>query len=291
MKKSILFVKVKSRLGLINPPKGRKKQNIGVEEGPDYILSKNFINLFPSAEEIVFKFSDPEQIERHDYYEILAKEYQQLIKKIGEKYKEQTILVTVGGDHSISLGSVSEVLNLYDPLTTGVIMIDSHGDIHQPATSPSDNFHGMWLRPVVDSFQIASINNLVIKKLPMNNLIYIGNLDIEKEEKIFIKNNAIYTFNQSEINTSDFRKKLSSFIKKMCHIHLSIDIDAFCHAYAPATGMMVKNGLKPSDVFPILNILKDHESLSVDLVEVNPIIKDYGKTIQLAQEILLAILK
>ncbi len=291
MSKSLLFVRIKSRLGLIHPPKGELNPNIGVEEGAEYVLSDEFVKLFPNREEINFEFTAPEQVHSANYYEVLAQEYTELVKKITTDLDPQKILVTVGGDHSISLGSVAAILHIFNPLTMGMIMIDSHGDIHQPTTSPSGNFHGMWLRPVVDQFEIPSINSLVPKKLPIKNLLYVGNLDIEPEEKIFIENNHINTFSHVQIKSPDFTEKLESFIRTMEHIHVSIDIDAFTHTFTPATGMMIKNGLIPDDVFYVLEKLKKCRSLSVDIVEVNPTMKGSAQTVALAQEILQSILK
>src|SRR5260221_5076210 len=140
MKKSFLFVKAKSRLGLIHSPKGEKNLDIGVETGADYILSDEFLRHFPNKEVITFEFTNPEKVSSSNYYEILAKEYRQLIKQIIEKFEKSKTLISVGGDHSISLASVAIISQIYEPAKTGIIMIDSHGDLHQPNTSPSGNF-------------------------------------------------------------------------------------------------------------------------------------------------------
>jgi arginase len=290
MLKSFLFVKAKSRLGLINPPIREVNHNIGVEEGPEYILSSEFMNQFLNKEEILYKFSDPENVEIKTYYKVIAKEFEQFIKLISNKFDHSKTLVTIGGDHSISLGSLTAVLKVFDPSKTGVIMIDSHGDIHQPSTSPSGNFHGMWLRTILNKFEIETIDILVQQKLPNENLFYIGNLDIESAEKEYMKENGIDNFNQKHLNSARFLKKLDLFLTKMDHIHLSLDTDAFSHVFAPATGIMIKNGLAPVDVFPILRKLSLAKSLSVDLVEVNPKRNGSGQTIKLAQDLLNALL-
>ena len=52
----------------------------------------------------------------------------------------ETVLF-LGGDHSMSLGSVAAALDR--PLRTGVIWVDAHGDFNTPHTTPSGNVHGM----------------------------------------------------------------------------------------------------------------------------------------------------
>ena len=286
MTHKFLFVKANSRLGLINPPKGEKDPNIGVEHGAEFILSNEFLQQFPNREEIIFEFSAPEKVSPESYFEVLAKEYQTLTSQIKEKLDTSKTLLTVGGDHCVSLASIAAVLKKFSSPTTGFIMIDSHADIHQPSTSPSGNFHGMWLRPVVDIFEIPSINSLVPQKIPAENLLYIGNLDIEQEEQEFMESNNVNSFNQTQMQDVFFTQKIDRFIQTMEHIHLSIDIDAFTHTFAPATGMRIENGLAPDDVFPLLKKLKNAKSLSVDVVEVNPTMKGSDQTIQLAQKII-----
>lgn len=166
-------------------------------------------------------------------------------------------------------------------------MIDSHADLHQPSTSPSGNFHGMWLRPVVDTFEKPVIDKLIPHKLPVKNLMYIGNLDLEPAETDFIADHKILTFSKPHLSKPNFTKTLEQFIQTKKHIHVSIDIDAFSHNHAPATGMMIKNGLSPQDVFLLLDLIKKHPSISVDLVEVNPTLSGSAQTIHLAQELLM----
>jgi arginase len=290
MPKQLLFVKAKSRLGLINPPHNESNPNIGVEQGPDYVLSNEFSNQFPVHDELIYEFSTPEKVSLAEYYNVLAREYEKVINLISTKLNPSKILVTVGGDHSIALGSLGAVLKAFNPIKTGVIMIDSHGDIHQPSSSPSGNFHGMWLRPVLEKFEVDCIDKLVPKKIPNENLFYIGNLDIEIEEREYMESHGIEEFLDKNLESPRLLRKLNEFINSMDHIHLSIDIDAFTHTFAPATGMMIENGLDPKDIFPILEKLKSAKSLSVDLVEVNPIMEGHEKTIKLAQELLKTLL-
>ncbi|MCF8126629.1 MAG: arginase family protein, partial [Desulfotignum sp.] len=49
----------------------------------------------------------------------------------------------VGGDHSISVGTVAAAGSGNEPL--GLIWVDAHGDFNTPDTSPSGNIHGMPL--------------------------------------------------------------------------------------------------------------------------------------------------
>lgn len=291
MNGDILFVKIKSRLGLIVPPNGETELNIGVEEGPDYILSEDFVGRFSQREEIVEQFTSPEDIEVGNYFEILAREYGSLSAKITKKLTLDKTLVSIGGDHSVAFVSIASILRLYDPQTTGIVMIDSHGDLHQPSTSPTGNFHGMWLRPFMDKFEVPSIDKLIPEKVPPKNLIYIGNLDLEIEEQRFLSENSIQVFDKTHLPQENTVNMLKGFVNDKKHIHLSIDVDAFDHSYAPATGMYIENGLTPSEAFEVLDILKQSHSVSVDLVELNPRLEGREQTVELAREIITRVLE
>ncbi len=51
--------------------------------------------------------------------------------------------VTLGGDHSIAMGTLGGMAAAHGP--GGVLWIDAHGDLNRPQTSPTGNVHGMPL--------------------------------------------------------------------------------------------------------------------------------------------------
>ena len=56
--------------------------------------------------------------------------------------------VFLGGDHSISMGSISGVARALPPRRgreLAVLWLDAHADYNTPETSPSGNLHGMAL--------------------------------------------------------------------------------------------------------------------------------------------------
>jgi arginase len=53
--------------------------------------------------------------------------------------------VVLGGDHAMSLGSVTGVRRARRRSRRRALWIDAHADLNTPATSPSGNVHGMPL--------------------------------------------------------------------------------------------------------------------------------------------------
>src|SRR5450759_3861819 len=56
--------------------------------------------------------------------------------------REGYLPVVLGGDHSVSLGSVAGVTRYK---RVGIVWLDAHGDFNQASTTPSGNIHGMVL--------------------------------------------------------------------------------------------------------------------------------------------------
>ena len=63
---------------------------------------------------------------------------------------QKQFLLTVGGDHSIALSTISAVKTVYPDIC--VVWIDAHGDCNTPDTSPSLHYHGMPLAHLLGWF-------------------------------------------------------------------------------------------------------------------------------------------
>lgn len=59
------------------------------------------------------------------------------------KAAEGRFVLTLGGDHSVALGSVAGVLRARP--NTRVLWVDAHADLNTPEGSPSGNMHGEFL--------------------------------------------------------------------------------------------------------------------------------------------------
>jgi len=89
----------------------------------------------------------------------------ELLKNIvHEKLGQGNFPLTLGGDHSIALGSLSGVLS-HRP-DAGVIWVDAHADIHTPLTSESGNMHGMPVGLLLEDngMDFSKIEGLEVRK-------------------------------------------------------------------------------------------------------------------------------
>lgn len=201
--------------------------------------------------------------------------------------------ISVGGDHSIAMGSIAAVSKLKstptDPLI--VVWIDAHPDINGPISSESGNLHGCPLSFLSGSHrsewvQVGEgfLEEIVFPQISLKHLIYIGIRDIDESERSIV--DGVKTIRVGE----NIKERLIKFLKDIdptdsLPIHLSFDIDSLDPCWAPSTGTPVVGGLSPSELMQALHPIKKRV-VGIDVVEVNPLIcaEQSYKTVALAQQ-------
>lgn len=288
------FYKAYSRLGTKNMPWRAKELNIGVENGPDGILSSDFLSNFSPAPQITtYKFPSPEEISEQDYFKVIAKKTREFIKVISNSRNDDETQAVIGGDHSVALASIIAQLKKTDKEKFGLIWIDSHIDLLDSFHSATKNFIGMFARVLFYDFENNDINFLCPDKISTNNVLYFGNLELNEIEEQFLKDNHITNITRKELlkNKTSVFNKLNNFLLHFDHIHVSFDIDVFDQSLVQATGTPSLSGFFAEDIFPILDNICRHPHISLDLVEVNPQKSGASETITLAKKVLLSLLK
>ena len=225
---------------------GQKK--IGVNYGPETI--SHFLSEYVNIPNDDFNYTNG---------------YEKINKFVSKEIKNKNIPITIGGDHSVSLGSVSGSLNHYEDLT--VIWVDAHADINTKKSSETGNLHGMPLSFLtgIEQDKYHFQDNLLNPK----NIIYLGLRDVDNfEQKTIEKYNIQYMTSKDLIeNIYDLNKlKINS-----SKIHLSIDVDVLDKKFMPCTGTIVKDGISIRKLDQIIKWCSTKgDIVSADLVEFNP---------------------
>lgn len=196
----------------------------------------------------------------------------------------------LGGDHSISLGSLSGILQMRP--NTGVLWIDAHADLHTPATSESGNMHGMPLGMLMDGiiydpstlpgFEWWWEDDPQNKKklLHPKDLVYVGLRDVDAAERKAIKELGIKAFTMYDIDHYGIGRVMDMALDHLLSssprpIHLSWDIDSVDPLHAPATGTAVRGGLTYREAHYVCESVAASGALaSADIVELNPALSD-----------------
>ena len=182
--------------------------------------------------------------------------------------------IALGGDHSVSMGSVSGVAQAG---RTGVIWVDAHADLNTPGSSPSGNIHGMPLSHLLGSGDERLLDiwggGAVLKP---RDLVFIGLRSLDPFERAFIRKHEIRAYTMKEIDRrglATVAEDALEYLSDVPRLHVSFDADALDPTIAPGVGTPVPGGLTYREAHLLMELLADSEKVtSLDLVEVNPVL-------------------
>ncbi len=283
------FYKSYSRLGVPFVPARQTKLNLGVEDSPDFVITKEFLSEFdnPSIDE--YRFPKPEAVSQEDYYKVLTEHLEKFKNRIQQTLKEGETQVIIGGENSVTFSSLLAVLEkVKDSSKVGYIQFDSHGEMNSYSGSETKNFHGMYMRPFFEIFDKEEIAEIMPFKMGTDQVITIGDLVLDGDEPEFYKENNIRNINREEYinNKQKIQSEIKNFIEKYEHIHINFDVDVFHYSISPATGIAGDGKWMFGEVIDLVEIINKHPSISVDMCEINPHIEGAYKTIEVAHEVL-----
>jgi arginase len=281
--------KAYSRIGLTHAPIRREEPNIGVEEGSDAILNEEYLNSLKQYELSEFTFTNPEDIDPQEYLKILTKELSEFKNIINQNLKGDELQLVIGGDNTVTFSSLLALVERVKSVDKiGYIQFDSHGEINSYEGSDSKNFHGMYMRPFFDNFDVPIIDELVPEKMNPNQMFIFGDQILDGDEPKYYKDNNLHsiTFAEYVENKQKINTDLNEFLKIYEYIHVNFDIDVFDESVAGATGIPEDGKWMKKEIFELLNLIKYHKNLSFDLSEINPRKKGSEQTLKISREIL-----
>jgi arginase len=190
----------------------------------------------------------------------------------------------MGGDHSISIGSVTAVAQ---PGPIGVIWIDAHADFNTPETSPSGNIHGMPLAALVGRGAPELVNiGYEGRKLHEVHIVQIGIRSLDQQERTALKQSGIHVYTMrhvDELGMAAVARQAIDRLRHLRHIHVSLDMDSLEPDEAPGVGTAEPGGLSYREAHLLMEILSDSDRIrSMDIVEINPILDTMNRTAELA---------
>lgn len=213
-----------------------------------------------------------------------------LAKEIDDIITSGSFPLTLGGDHSIAIGSVAGVSAHYK--NPGVIWYDAHADLNTSSTSPSGNIHGMPLAAALGlgEEQLSHIGGSEAKLRP-ENIVIFGARALDGGEKQLIKQLGIKVYTMHEIDRHGMSAMMAEAIaylkEKTDGVHLSLDLDALDPQHAPGVGTPVVGGLSYRESHLAMEMLAEAEIItSADFVEVNPILDEKNRTAKAAVDLI-----
>jgi len=198
--------------------------------------------------------------------------------------------IFLGGDHSISIGTVSGVARSTSGERTGVIWVDAHADFNTPSTSPSGNIHGMPLATLTghghpDLVGIGGPGASVRS----DDVVIIGLRSVDVQEKNLLHEAGVKVYTMREIDAYGAARVVRGAIRDLAHVdrvHLSVDLDVVDPEVAPGVGTPVRGGLTYREAHLLMELINEAGIVtSLDVVEVNPILDVKNGTATLAVEL------
>ncbi|NET73073.1 MAG: arginase [Sphaerospermopsis sp. SIO1G2] len=210
----------------------------------------------------------------------------------GQNCPDDVFTLHLGGDHSISIGSVKAAAARHNNL--GVIWVDAHADFNTPETSPSGNIHGMPVAVLTGAGADSLVNIGAGRTIPAQNIVQIGIRDVDDLEKANLNQSGVHVFTMPMIDSRGMAAVARQALAKLnhCHrIHVSLDLDSLAPTEAPGVGTPVRGGLTYREAHLLMEMLGDSGRVcSADIVEVNPILDRGNMTAELAVELIASLL-
>lgn len=208
------------------------------------------------------------------YINSIVKNCEALAEKTSEAIRNGKIPVSIGGDHSIAMGSIAGVTK---EMEVGLLWVDAHGDCNTSETSITGNVHGMPLA-ALQGYGHEKLVDLFYKgpKVKSENVVIFGVRSLDYREKLFIESLGIKMIYFKDIVKNGFEKEFSGAMayltSRVDKVHVSFDLDVIDPRLLPGVSIPVEEGLTPEQGEAIIDHFIDSEYLSsLDIVEYNPI--------------------
>lgn len=195
--------------------------------------------------------------------------------------------VTLGGDHSLALGTVSGAARHAAAVNRPLFLLwlDAHSDFHTPLTTVSGNLHGTPVAYIAGREGFESFPPFPAP-IPGERICLYGirSVDPAEHEALLRFNIAINDMRVLDERgiVAPLREFLDRVRAENGMLHVSLDVDFLDPSIAPAVGTTVPGGATFREAHLVCELL--HESglmTSLDLVELNPFLDERGRTARL----------
>jgi arginase len=283
------------KVRILGVPLDLGQERRGVDMGPSAVRAaglnhalKNLGHQVEDAGNVHVKLPEEQHFgDRHaKYLNEIAETCQEVAHRVCQTLEEGVFPLSLGGDHSIAIGTLAGIAKFYHDKkqSIGCIWIDAHGDMNTPESSPSGNVHGMPFaailghgpEPLTKIFSYAP-------KLQPKDCVLIGLRDLDPRERRLVKESGVNTFTMRDIDEQGMRAVMEKAMELAgqgtAGFVVSFDMDVVDPEYAPGVGTPVSGGITFREAHLAMEMIADSKKMvSIEIVEVNPIIDVMNKT-------------
>jgi arginase len=200
--------------------------------------------------------------------------------------------ILLGGDHSLSVGSLSAVARYcretHRPLR--VIWLDAHADFNTSDLSPSGSLHGMPLAALCGFGPTELVQaDGVTPAIEPQWVRQVGIRSIDPGEMRLVHELELAVFDMRCIDEMGVRRAMQLSLEDLhddTHLHVSFDVDFLDPEIAPGVGTTVPGGMSYREAQLCMEMLADTGRIaSLDIMELNPALDVRNKTALLAVDL------
>jgi arginase len=200
--------------------------------------------------------------------------------------------ILLGGDHSLSIGSISAVAR--HCRETGrvlrIIWLDAHTDFNTSDLTPSGSLHGMPVASLC-GFGPGELVQLdgVTPAIRPQWVRQVGIRSVDAGERRFVHEQRLAVFDMRFIDEMGMRHAMELALEDLeenTHLHVSFDVDVLDPEIAPGVGTTVPGGMSYREAQLCMEMIADTGLVgSLDIMELNPALDVRNKTATLAVDL------
>jgi arginase len=298
-------ISTKPRIALIGVPIEIGASQLGTLMGPDALRTAGIGRVLEQLDfcvedhgNLALSAASPDEGSpppNAKYYDEIKSWIRLLSERAFELARSGAIPLFMGGDHSLSMGSVNGVARYWQqemnrPLF--VLWLDAHADYNTPATTETGNMHGMSSaflcgEPGLDGL-LGDGPRVPVKP---DQLDLFGVRSIDPLERDLVRDRRISVADMRAIDEFGvavlIRRVIDRVTARNGVLHVSFDVDFLDPAVAPGVGTTVPGGATYREAHLVMELLHDSGLVrSVDIVELNPFLDERGRTARVAVELI-----
>ncbi|WAQ92455.1 hypothetical protein PtA15_16A363 [Puccinia triticina] len=184
----------------------------GVDHGPSHLIQDGLIKNIESVgySTVLVELNLSTILKKDNLLKtprLVSKTKKTLMKIIDSHTANGEFVVTIGGDHSLAIGTLSGTLNAFPEAC--VIWVDAHADINTPKTTESGNMHGCPVSFVLSTSKAGTYLEpfqWIKPCLQPDQLVYISLRDINMGKRKILKDHNIRCFMMHDVDRHEIGK-------------------------------------------------------------------------------------
>ena len=287
-------------LGLIGVPSDAGTDERGASLGPEALRIAGLGDQLTSLGYVVVDHGDlptpknvantavsrslPSSAPGSRHYDVVSTLCRMLSDKTFNVAQSGQLPLILGGDHSISIGSVNGIARhcRNEERELFLLWLDAHADFNNPASSPSGNIHGMPVAAICGEPSLAAMIGAE-RESPIEpaNITLFGIRSVDRQERDAVSRRGVNVVDMRDIDERGIAATLNPVLDRVRaaggHLHVSLDVDFLDPSLAPGVGTTVPGGATYREAHFCMELLHDAGVVgSMDVVELNPFLDVRG---------------